>query len=169
MFGSNGRARRMPSDNRYCPNHKLQKMTQLFSSYVCDICDPPKTSISTKPSVPESFRWALDHGLSNPDLELIVMRVVRRLSCSGIPELTKIVSPNSEQLFELSDVVFHFTSHGVNIIKNRYGNEFRNVNISSEEREDFYNLMNSVPMPVHGIPGFPKGLSCLILFMKVRP
>lgn len=38
----------MREPERICPKHKI-KMTCLFSSYVCDDCNPPKSVVSKKP------------------------------------------------------------------------------------------------------------------------
>ena len=32
----------MSWQDRFCPKHPRQKMTVLFSSVVCDVCEPPK-------------------------------------------------------------------------------------------------------------------------------
>lgn len=39
-----------------CPKHPHVKMTALFTSYVCDICDPPDSGQLEEPTEPE-IEW----------------------------------------------------------------------------------------------------------------
>lgn len=39
---------------RFCTKHPGQQMTELFSSYVCDVCDPPKGVV--QPAIEKSKR-----------------------------------------------------------------------------------------------------------------
>lgn len=45
-----------------CPKHLSQKMTLLFTSYVCDVCDPPRGAAAAPPPSRRSpdGKFALD-------------------------------------------------------------------------------------------------------------
>jgi hypothetical protein len=45
-----------------CPKHPLQKMAALFTSYVCDVCDPPKQA-----TINFKFKTELPHPEFGPE------------------------------------------------------------------------------------------------------
>lgn len=86
------------SNARYCPKHPYEKMSLLLVSYVCDICDPPKVTVTTAPkgimidtsgytSINNNPRW-----WNNLD----------RLILSQTQFVGKTFSPNSRSVVRLS-------------------------------------------------------------------
>lgn len=73
--------------NRYCPKHPNQKLIQLFTSAICDICSPSSNTSSKTQNYPDTIltyvtlNWSHDY-----------------YSLNGYAELEKFCIKNEEEL-----------------------------------------------------------------------
>lgn len=131
-----------------CPKHPHQKMTLLFTSSVCDVCDPPK----------ETQKKADVFGPPTPDWNDLLWKTIAPQS---IPALAPVFWPTTtpgndyRNNMQRADLVLRFDRISVKIFveKNRYGDP----TISTDDY-DLWNALHpmaqNVLVPAR-MPGYP--------------
>ena len=110
-----------------CPKHPYEKMTLLFTSYVCDVCEPPKQKqVVNRQTMPD---WN----------ELLWRLVSRKHATDQPPQFTILCGTEYNDLMLQADVALRFDDFSMKVYveKNRYGDP----TISTDDC-DMWNALN---------------------------